>query len=182
MKCRPQELIKTLIYLADGQPIAVLIRGDRDANEGKIRRARKAEKIELAPPDVIQKVSGAPVGFAGPVGLKERIPILADRDVEYMVNAVTGANLADAHLTGVNLHRDFEVNLFADLRNAVDGDPCPRCSKRLSLRHAIEVGHVFKLGTKYSEALSAAFSTPTSNSGPSSWAATASASIGSSPP
>ena len=157
LKCRPQDLIKTLIYLADGQPIAVLVRGDHEANEGKIRRARKAAKLELAPPEVIQKVTGAPVGFAGPVRMKEKIPILADRDVQHMANAVTGANAADAHLTGVNLHRDFEVDLFADLRNAVDGDPCPRCSATLALRHAIEVGHVFKLGTKYSEALDARF-------------------------
>jgi prolyl-tRNA synthetase len=135
----------------------VLVRGDHEANEGKIRRARKAQKIELAPPEVIVKVTGAPVGFAGPVSMKERIPILADRDVEHMVNAVTGANAADAHVTGVNLHRDFEIDLLADLRNAVDGDPCPRCSRKLALRHAIEVGHVFKLGTKYSEALGAKF-------------------------
>ena len=70
---------------------------------------------------------------------------------------MTGANEADTHLTGVNLGRDFQVDRFADLRNAVDGDPCPRCSSKLRLRHAIEVGHVFKLGTKYSEALGARF-------------------------
>lgn len=157
LKCNPRDLIKTLIYVADGQPIAVLIRGDHEANEGKIRRARKAQKLELAPPEVIMKVSGAPVGFAGPVGMKEKIPILADWDIEHTVNAVTGANAADAHLTGVNLHRDFEFDLLADLRNATDGDPCPRCSKKLALRHAIEVGHVFKLGTKYSESLGAKF-------------------------
>ena len=154
--------------MADGQPIAVLVRGDHEANEGKIRRAclaaagtaalaRKVEKLELAPAEVIEKVTGAPVGFAGPVRMKEKIPILADRDVQKMVNAVTGANAADAHLTGVNLHRDFEVDLFADLRKAIGGDPCPRCSATLALRHAIEVGHVFKLGTKYTEALGAKF-------------------------
>lgn len=157
LKCKPQDLIKTLIYVADGQPIAVLVRGDHDANEGKIRRARKAAKLELATPDVIDRVTGAPVGFAGPVGMKEKIPILADRDVQHMANAVAGANEAETHLTGVNLHRDFEVELFADLRNAVAGDPCPRCSSKLELRHTIEVGHVFKLGTKYTEALNAKF-------------------------
>jgi prolyl-tRNA synthetase len=155
--CRPPEMIKTLIYVADGSPIAVLIRGDHGANEGKIRRALGAEKLELAAPGVIERVSGASVGFAGPVGLKEKIPIWADRDVELMANSVTGANRDDAHLTGVNLGRDFEVDHFADLRKAVDGDPCPRCSSKLSLRHAIEAGHVFKLGTKYSEALGANF-------------------------
>jgi prolyl-tRNA synthetase len=155
--CRPRDLIKTLIYLADGQPIAVLVRGDHEANEGKIRRARKAEKVELATPEVIQRVTGAPVGFAGPVGMKERIPILADRDVEHLVNAVTGANQGDTHVTGVNPGRDFQPDLVADLRKAIDGDPCPRCSAILEMRHAIEVGHVFKLGTKYTEALGAKF-------------------------
>jgi prolyl-tRNA synthetase len=157
LKCKPRNLIKTLIYVADGQPIAVLVRGDHEANEGKIRRARKAVKLELASPEVILKVTGAPVGFAGPVGMKEKIPILADRDVQAMVNSITGANAAETHLTGVNLHRDFEVDLFTDLRNAIDGDPCPRCSGRVVLRHAIEVGHVFKLGTKYTDALNAKF-------------------------
>jgi prolyl-tRNA synthetase len=157
LKCRPQDLIKTLIYVADGKPIAVLVRGDHDANEGKIRKATTAAKLELAAPDVIFQVTGAPVGFAGPVGMKQIIPIFADRDVRIMVNAITGANEADAHLTGVNVDRDFKVDCFADLRKAVDGDPCPRCSSKLSLQHAIEIGHVFKLGTKYSEALNAKF-------------------------
>jgi prolyl-tRNA synthetase len=157
LKCRPAEMIKTLIYSADGKPIAVLIRGDHGANEGKIRRAVGAEKLELADPDVIQRVTGAPVGFAGPIGMAEKIPLWADRDIRPMRNAVTGANAADTHLTGVNPDRDFEVREFADLRNAGDGDPCPRCSAKLALRHAIEVGHVFKLGTKYSKALGARF-------------------------
>jgi prolyl-tRNA synthetase len=97
------------------------------------------------------------VGFAGPVALKQAIPLWADRAVQRMSNAVTGANAADAHLTGVNLGRDFQLQRSYDLRNARDGDPCPRCSSKLATRHAIEVGHVFKLGTKYSEALAARF-------------------------
>ena len=155
--CKPQDLIKTLIYTADDRPIAVLIRGDHAANENKIRRAVGAGKLALADLKVIERVTGAPVGFAGPVGLKEKIPLWADHDVQVLRNAVTGANQADAHLTGVNPGRDFQADRWADLRNAVDGDPCPRCSSRLTMQHAIEVGHVFKLGTKYSEALSAKF-------------------------
>lgn len=157
LKCEPRDLIKTLIYLADGQPIAVLVRGDHEANENKIRRATGAQKIALADPDTIQKATGAPVGFAGPVGMAQKIPIYADYDVRVMRNAVTGANAAETHMTGVNPGRDFEPGAYADLRNAESGDPCPRCSGKLALRHAIEVGHVFKLGTKYSEALSARF-------------------------
>lgn len=155
--CQPQEMIKTLIYLADGKPIAVLIRGDHDANENKIRRAVEAQSVQLADPDVIQRVTGAPVGFAGPVGLKEKVPVVADYDIQHIRNGVTGANEADAHLTGVSPTRDFQVDKYGDLRNAVDQDPCPRCSAKLSMRHAIEAGHVFKLGTKYSEALGAKF-------------------------
>jgi prolyl-tRNA synthetase len=155
--CAPRQMIKTLIYVADGKPLAVLVRGDHDANEGKVRRAHKVQSLAMAAPEVIEQATGAPMGFAGPVRMKQKIPILADRDIQAMVNSVTGANASDTHLTGVNLHRDFEVDLFADLRNAVDGDPCPRCSSRLAVRHAIEVGHVFKLGTKYSEALNARF-------------------------
>lgn len=157
LRLKPKQMIKTLIYSADGKPIAVLLRGDHEANENKIRRAVGASKLALAEPDVIERVTGAPVGFAGPVGMKEAIPIWADRDVQNVFNGATGANEADAHLTGVNFGRDYQVQAFADLRNAEDGDPCPRCSSKLSIRHAIEVGHVFKLGTKYSEALGARF-------------------------
>lgn len=153
--CRPRDMIKTLIYVADGKPVAVLIRGDREANENKIRRALGAKEVALAEPAVIEQVTGAPVGFAGPVGLKQPIPVWADYDVQYMTRAVTGANEADLHLRGVSVGRDFRPDRFADLRCAADGDPCPRCSAVLRLRPCIEVGHVFKLGTKYSVALSA---------------------------
>jgi len=157
LKCSPQQMLKTLIYVADGNPVAVLVRGDHEANEGKVRRALGAAKLELADPETIEKVTQAPVGFAGPVGLS--IPIWADRDVLVVANAVIGANEADKHYTGANIGRDFHVpaDHVADLRNAGDGDACPRCGQELALRHAIEVGHVFKLGTKYSDSLAARF-------------------------
>jgi prolyl-tRNA synthetase len=157
LKLSPQQFIKTLIYAADEKPVAVLIRGDHDANEAKVRRALGAKKLELAAPELIEQAIGAPVGFAGPVGLK--IPIWADHDVAAIRNAVTGANEADKHLTGVNLGRDYQVpaGQFTDLRNARDGDPCPRSGQPMRLRKAVEVGHVFKLGTKYSEALGAKY-------------------------
>ncbi len=157
LKKKPHEFLKTLIYLVDGEPAAVLVRGDHEANEGKVRRALKAKKLELAPPDVIERVTGAPVGFAGPIGLK--IPVWADFDVARVAVAVIGANEADKHYTGAVHTRDFtiEAEKFADLRNAGAGDPCPRCAGKLELRHAIEIGHVFKLGTKYSDALEAKF-------------------------
>ena len=157
LKIKPTKLIKTLIYRADDKPIAVLIRGDHDANENKIKRNLNFSKLELADAATIERVTGAPVGFAGPVGLKEPIPIYADYSVMEAVNAVTGANKNEKHLVNVNPYRDFKPTALGDLRDAVAGDSCPRCSGKLSIQSAIEVGHVFKLGTKYSDALNAKF-------------------------
>ncbi len=155
LKCAPAQMIKTLIYLADGRAMAVLIRGDHEANEAKVRRALKAGTLQLADEKTIRQVTDAPVGFAGPVGIK--CPILADHDVPAIVNAVTGANQADAHFTGVNAGRDYKLETTYDLRMAQAGDPCPKCQGTLELVHGIEVGHVFKLGTKYSVALGAEY-------------------------
>lgn len=155
LKCTPQQMVKTLIFLADGQPVAVLLRGDHEANEGKIRRALQATTLELADPGTIFQVTGAPVGFAGPVGIKCRV--IADHDVPLVVNAVTGANEADLHLTNVNVGRDYALDTTHDLRNAAAGDPSPRGEGILELVHGIEVGHVFKLGTKYSVSMDALY-------------------------
>ncbi len=155
LKCTPQQMIKTLIYMADDKPMAVLIRGDHEANENKVRRALNAKTLELADTGTIFKVTGAPVGFAGPVGI--HCPIIADHDVPAIANAITGANEADMHLTGVNVSRDYQLRTTYDLRNAAAGDPSPRGEGTLELVHGIEVGHVFKLGTKYSVALDATF-------------------------
>jgi prolyl-tRNA synthetase len=155
LKVRPDQMIKTLIYKADDKPVAVLIRGDHEGNEAKIRRALAAKSIALADEQTIRQVTGAPVGFAGPVGIK--CQIIADHDVPAIVNAVTGANEADAHLTGVNVGRDYQLTATHDLRMAQEGDGCPKCDGKLKLVHGIEVGHVFKLGTKYSVSLSAEF-------------------------
>src|SRR5690606_22444413 len=123
--CRPSQMIKTLVYAADGKPVAVLLRGDHEANEGKIRRALGAARLEMASAEMVQQATGAPVGFAGPVGLE--VAMWADHDVAAMVDAVTGANEGDMHLTGVNQPRDFKAAQFGDLRNAEAGDPCPHC-------------------------------------------------------
>ncbi len=155
LKVSPQQLVKTLIFKADDRPVAVLIRGDHDANENKIRRALKAKVIELADNATIEKVTGAPTGFAGPVGIK--CDIIADHDVPLIKDAITGANELDHHLTGVNVGRDYQLTTTYDLRNAQEGDPCPRSDGTLQIVHGIEVGHVFKLGTKYSVALGAEF-------------------------
>ena len=152
----PARLIKTLIYLADQQPVAVLVPGDREVNELKLQRVLQATALVLADDATIARVTGAPVGFAGPVGLPLRI--VADEKLQGYRGAITGANQPDAHLINVDLARDARIAAFADLSNALDGDSCPRCAAgRLHARRGIEVGHVFKLGTKYCTALGAGY-------------------------
>ena len=156
LKVKPEQLIKTLIFQEGEHTIAVLIRGDHEINEVKLRNLLKKEDISLASDGAIEEVTGAPKGFAGPVGLK--IKIIADNSVKGMKNAVVGGNEKDVHLINVNLDRDFKVDSFYDLRFAVEGDCCPRCSHgQLVMSRGIEVGHIFKLGTKYSETLEAKF-------------------------
>ncbi len=148
------ELVKTLIVLTDeDETLAVLLRGDRELNDVKLCRFLGCNEVTLADEETVKKVTAAPSGFAGPVGLKVRI--LADREVEGMADFVAGANEADMHYTGVNLERDCSVESFADLRQAEAGDRCPRCEGALEVWRGIEVGHVFKLGTKYSAAMGA---------------------------
>lgn len=153
----PQRLVKTLIYLADGQPVAALLPGDRELNEIKLRNALGAKTVQLADDATIERVTGAPVGFAGPQGLK--IPLWADQRLRGCRGAVTGANRADTHALHFDLARDAGAAVtFADLAFAREGDGCPRCAEgRLREKRGIEVGHVFRLGTKYSEALHAEF-------------------------
>jgi prolyl-tRNA synthetase len=154
LETTPDRLIKTLIVETDtGEILAVLLRGDRELNDIKLCRHLGCNWAELASEETVLKVTGAPSGFAGPVGLKLRI--IADREVSAMADAITGANEKDTHFTGVDPGRDFVVEIYADLRQAVTGDPCPRCEGTLEVWRGIEVGHVFKLGTKYSAALGA---------------------------
>jgi prolyl-tRNA synthetase len=155
LKVSPQQTLKTLIYVADGTPTAVLVRGDHEVNENKLRRALGATSIALADTGTIYQVTKAPTGFAGPVGIQCRL--VADHDVPRVVDAVVGANEEDMHLTGVNVGRDYQLETTYDLRNAAAGDPSPRGDGTLELVHGIEVGHVFKLGTKYSVSLEALY-------------------------
>ncbi len=155
LKVKPQNLVKTLIYQGDQEPIAALVRGDHEINETKLKRVVGCQRLELASEELIEQVSGAPLGFTGPVGLK--VKLIADQVIGDMVNFVTGANKADTHLLNVNLGRDFQVKEFSDIRVAREGDPCPRGEGKLVLSRGIEVGHVFKLGTKYSKAFKATY-------------------------
>jgi prolyl-tRNA synthetase len=158
LKLPAEKFIKTLIYVTSkGKPVAVLLRGDHTVNEIKLKKCL-GEEANLAEAKVIEEVTGAPLGFAGPVGLEGKIEIIADYGVKAIHNAVSGANKKDYHLININLPRDFSVDKFADLRKAEKGDFCFRCGEELKFSRGIEVGHTFKLGTKYSQALEATFS------------------------
>ena len=146
---------KLLVFLADEKPVAALVRGDHEANEAKVRRAFGASTLVTADAKAIETATGAPMGFLGPVAIK--IPMVVDRSVAMMSTVVVGGNEVDAHLKGVVPGRDFPVDRVADLRNAGEGDPCPKCGQAMTVRQGIEVGHVFKLGTKYSKAMGATF-------------------------
>ena len=157
LKVEPSRLIKTLVYAADGKPIAVLVRGDHEANEAKIKRFVGANSLELAEEKIVLEATGGPMGFSGPVGLSRELRVIADYSVRSMVNAVTGANKKDTHLKNVNIGKDFNVKEWFDARVITTDDVCPKCQREITLKTAIEIGHTFKLGTKYSEALGATF-------------------------
>lgn len=148
---------KTIIYKIDGKYVAAMVRGDREINEVKLKNLVGGVDIELAEPFAVREITHAEVGFAGPIGLE--IPVYADHEVMKMHAMVIGANETDKHFINVEPSRDFTPDKVADLRVAVDGDICPRCGKRIDTFHGIEVGHIFKLGTKYAKALGISFST-----------------------
>ncbi len=150
----PRQLVKTLLYRAGNDTVAVLIRGDHDLNEVKLARLLQVTEVELADSDTVSRLTDAPVGFAGPIKLTG-VRILADHAIRGMRNMVVGANQADTHYLDANWDRDFTVNQFADLRNAQAGDPSPRGPGVLTLAKGIEVGQVFLLGTKYSKSMNA---------------------------
>jgi prolyl-tRNA synthetase len=146
---------KLLVYVGDGKPVAVLLRGDHEVNEAKVRRAIGVATLVPADPVTIQQATGAPMGFLGPVRIK--IPMVIDRAVSAMPNVVVGGNEVDVHLKGVVPGRDFPLDQVFDLRAAEAGDPCPRCGAAMVSRAGLEIGHVFKLGTKYSKAMGATY-------------------------
>jgi prolyl-tRNA synthetase len=151
----PRQVVKTLIFTADGRPVAVLVRGDDVVNEIKVKNFLGCDELEMAMDDVIYEVTRSPRGFAGAVGIKART--IADYGIMTLVNMVMGANREDYHLKNINYGRDFDVEAFADLRKVKQTDPCPRCGKELKFARGIEVGHVFKLGRKYSQAMKAVY-------------------------
>lgn len=155
----PSNLIKTLILKTDKGPVAVLIRGDHELNDVKVKNYLAVTEIELADEKLINEVTGGPLGFSGPVGLTG-VTILADHSIRGMHSAVVGANEKDFHLINVSPLSGFKVDGYGDFRSASAGDPCPRCDGKLLMSRGIEVGHIFKLGTKYSQSMNATFLDP----------------------
>ena len=152
-------MVKSLIFRAGDDAVMVLIRADREVSEAKVRRVVAGHEVALAGPDDVRDLTGAEVGFAGPVGLPAGSPIrvLADETVRGLGNFVCGANRTDHHLVNANLGRDAPEPEFADLRVARAGEPCARCGAALERLAAFEAGHLFMLGTNYSSAMGATF-------------------------
>ena len=162
----PKTFLKTQLYMAGGKPVMALVRGDHELNEAKLFTALGGGVLDRATEAQYQAMAGCPVGFAGPVNLPvwktkdgktEPVRIIADESVRGLRNAVSGANKKDSHLRNINLTRDYNVETFADLRMVTAEDPCPRCGKKTAFDRGIEVGQVFKLGTKYSKSLEAVY-------------------------
>lgn len=150
--CSADRFLKSLIYLADGVPVMAVVPGNREINEVKLKKALGANELELAPDSVVQSVTKAPVGFAGPVN-EFNVRTVCDISVKTIHNAITGANQKDRHFAGVNAGRDFIVKEEFDITSAKAGDTCPKCGSAMNERRGIEVGHIFKLGYKYTKSM-----------------------------
>jgi len=157
MNADPSAFVKTILYNIDGQIVAAMVRGDRDINETKLGNLYDATEMDLASFADVEEITGAKVGFAGPVGLKKKIDVIVDLEVASMKNFIVGACETDYHLKNVNIGRDFEATKVVDIRNLVEGDKCPKCGAPIKMARGVEVGHIFKLGTKYSKALNCVY-------------------------
>ncbi|MEI7640192.1 MAG: proline--tRNA ligase [bacterium] len=155
---KPEDTAKTILYMADGKMLAVMMRGDREINEIKLNNFLNASELRLATPEEIKEKTGAAVGFAGPIGIKEKgIKLFIDKSVEPLTNTVTGGNEEDYHYTGVCRGRDFKEDKIIDVIKIQKGDKCEKCGGEIDELRGIETGHVFSLGTKYSKAMKATF-------------------------
>ena len=146
----PSKFVKTLIYKVDNKFYAVLVKGNMEVNEAKLKKLLKANEVCLASALEVEEVTGAKIGFAGPIGLE--VPIILDNEVLCMKNFIVGANKTDYHYKNVNLE-DFNYLMTTDIRCITENDCCPKCGKKLIFKNGIEIGNTFKLGTKYSESL-----------------------------
>ena len=157
LRITPSRMIKCLVYETEKGFVVALVRGDLDANEVALKNALGVEHLTLAPEEKVEPATGAPVGFVGPHRLPAGVRLIGDQSVRGAVNAVTGAGRRDWHVRGFALEREAKVSEWGSFAQARPGDPCPRCGKPLEIARGIEVGHIFKLGTKYSAALKCEF-------------------------
>lgn len=157
MEVDEDSIVKTLLYRYGDRTAAVLVPGDREVNDIKLVKAFGDPEIRFLEPAEIEELTGGPTGFSGPAGLPEGTEIVADELIRNYDGMIVGANRKDAHLRGVKPGRDFDVGRFADIVMAREGDLCPRCGSPMEASRGVEVGHIFKLGTKYSAAMNANF-------------------------
>ncbi|GEL06693.1 proline--tRNA ligase [Salisediminibacterium halotolerans] len=152
-----EKCLKTILTTVDEKPVLILVRGDHEINDVKIKHHLDARSVEFATETETKSWLRAEPGYLGPVDVPKDIPVIADHAVKSLVNAVCGANETDVHFVNVNPSRDFRVDEYADVRMIQEGDPSPDGQGTIRFKEGIEVGHVFKLGTKYSEALGATY-------------------------
>jgi len=164
LKVSPEQVIKTVFLVVDNQPTVALLRGDTELNEHKLLRLLGGHQMRPAKEEEYKKMADCDLGYAGPMNLKAKV--VADFLVPEIENGVSGAGKKDFHIKNINIDRDYKPDLIGDIRNVRSGDPCPKCGTAMSFFRGIEVGHVFKLGTKYSKALGANFLDPEGNSHP----------------
>jgi prolyl-tRNA synthetase len=156
LQIKPDHLIKSLLFKVDDKYVFVLVRGDHEVNDIKLKNLLDAGVVELATPEETQEILGCTVGSLGPIGVSN-VEIVADHAVKAIVNGVCGANEEHYHYVNVNPERDFTVGQYADLRFIQEGDPSPDGEGTILFAKGIEVGHIFKLGTRYSEAMNATY-------------------------
>ncbi|MFD9624284.1 proline--tRNA ligase [Peribacillus muralis] len=157
LNAKTDKLIKSLLFKVDEKHVLVLVRGDHEVNDIKLKNFYNASVVELADPNETKEVLGCAVGSLGPINVASEVEVIADVAIEAMVNGICGANDEDHHYVNVNADRDFNVSNYIDLRFIQAGDPSPDGEGIIKFAKGIEVGHVFKLGTKYSEAMNATF-------------------------
>ena len=157
LKTAASKLIKSLLFKVDDKYVLVLVRGDHEVNDIKVKNFFNAEIVELVDPVETKEILGCAVGSLGPINITSNVEVIADVAIEFMVNGICGANEEDYHYVNVNPDRDFNVANYIDLRFIQEGDPSPDGNGQIKFAKGIEVGHVFKLGTKYSEAMNATF-------------------------
>lgn len=154
---RPEDCVKTLVFIVDDEPVVVLARGDHEINDIKVKHALDAAVVEMATPEQVKEATGTEIGSLGPVKLPTDLKVIADHAVRSMRNSVTGANEDGRHYRNVNPERDFSVDSYEDLRFIMEGDPSPDGTGTIRFAKGIEVGHIFKLGTTYSEPMEGKF-------------------------